>query len=213
MSITRAIVQKCLPYTMLSVERLTAIVRSTQYLVECRIPGDFAQCGVWRGGAALAMALTLDSLQDYSRQIYLLDTFNPADITYTDHDIDLEGFTPQSWIKALAPDYSVGEVLKVFGKFPYPMDRIRVVEGRVETTLPLENPPSIAFLHVDVDFYHPSLHVLNHLYPHLVKGGILNLDDYGHWKGQRQAVDEYFTSQERPSFTFIDYTAIMGIKP
>ena len=49
------------------------------------------------------------------------------------------------------------------------------------------------------------------LYPKLVKKGILIVDDYGHWKGSKKAVDEYFSNQEI-QINKIDYTGIKIIK-
>lgn len=47
-------------------------------------------------------------------------------------------------------------------------------------------------LNLDTDIYEPAVVVLKHLYPLIVPGGILILDDYGTFPGEAQAVDEYF---------------------
>jgi hypothetical protein len=48
----------------------------------------------------------------------------------------------------------------------------------------------------------------------LVKGGVLIIDDYGHWQGARKAVDEYFESiGVVPFLSRIDYTGRIYIKP
>jgi hypothetical protein len=55
---------------------------------------------------------------------------------------------------------------------------------------------------------------MEHLYPRLNSKGVLILDDYGHWQGARQAVDEYFAIN--PSAIYlsrIDSTGRLGIKP
>jgi O-methyltransferase len=64
------------------------------------------------------------------------------------------------------------------------------------------------------DWYESTQHEMQHLYPRLVEGGVLIVDDYGHWEGARRAVDEYFTGLDRvPLLTPIDYTARLAIKP
>jgi hypothetical protein len=73
----------------------------------------------------------------------------------------------------------------------YPADRVRFVVGRVEDTLPDQAPESIALLRLDTDWYASTRHELVHLFPRLAVGGVLLIDDYGHWQGARQAVDEY----------------------
>ena len=40
-------------YTMTSVHRLINTLKSCYYVVENNIPGDFVECGVWRGGNAI----------------------------------------------------------------------------------------------------------------------------------------------------------------
>jgi hypothetical protein len=95
----------------------------------------------------------------------------------------------------------------------YPMERIRFVEGKVEDTIPATLPERIALLRLDTDWYESTRHELRHLYPLLSRHGILVIDDYGHWQGARQAVDEYFAAQGRPVFLHrVDYTARLVVK-
>jgi O-methyltransferase len=48
----------------------------------------------------------------------------------------------------------------------------------------------------------------------LVQGGVLIVDDYGHWQGARRAVDEYFAEHgPRPLLSRIDYTGRIAVKP
>jgi O-methyltransferase len=47
----------------------------------------------------------------------------------------------------------------------------------------------------------------------LVTGGILIIDDYGHWEGARRAVDEFFAGRpDAPMLTRVDYTGRIAIK-
>jgi len=53
-----------------------------------------------------------------------------------------------------------------------------------------------------------------HLYPRLAVGGVLIIDDYGFWRGSRQATDEYFLqAADRILLSRIDNTGRIGIKP
>ena len=58
----------------------------------------------------------------------------------------------------------------------------------------LEKHPElkISLLNLDTDIYEPAVVILKYLYPRIVQGGILILDDYGVFPGETQAVDEYF---------------------
>jgi hypothetical protein len=95
----------------------------------------------------------------------------------------------------------------------YPADRVRFVVGRVEDTLPDQAPESIALLRLDTDWYASTRHELVHLFPRLAVGGVLLIDDYGHWQGARQAVDEYLAQTgARLLLQRIDVTGRLAIK-
>jgi hypothetical protein len=61
----------------------------------------------------------------------------------------------------------------------------------VEDTIPAEAPEQISILRLDTDWYASTRHELEQLYPRLVSGGVLLIDDYGWWQGSRCAVDEF----------------------
>jgi hypothetical protein len=87
-----------------------------------------------------------------------------------------------------------------------------LIAGKVEETLPEHAPESIALLRLDTDWYESTRHELEHLFPRVVAGGVLLLDDYGHWKGSRKAVDEYFAAQGITMLlNRVDYTGRLGI--
>lgn len=58
-------------FTMTSMERLCALVGAVEYLVRADIPGDIVECGVWRGGSMMAVALTLLRLERADRTLHL----------------------------------------------------------------------------------------------------------------------------------------------
>lgn len=94
----------------------------------------------------------------------------------------------------------------------YPIERVRFVEGRVEDTLPVRVPDRISLLRLDTDWYESTRCELEHLFPKLVPGGVLIVDDYGHWEGCRRAVEEYFDENNIPMLlNRIDYTGRIGI--
>jgi hypothetical protein len=88
---------------------------------------------------------------------------------------------------------------------------IEFVQGKVEDTIPVTIPISIALLRLDTDWYESTAHELNYLYPLLTKNGVLIIDDYGHWEGARKAVDEYFVGSNL-LLNRIDYTGRLLIK-
>jgi predicted O-methyltransferase YrrM len=108
---------------------------------------------------------------------------------------------------------SLDEVRQNLFQTGYERGIIHFIKGRVEDTLPKEAPEKIALLRLDTDWYESTLHELVHLYPRLSRGGILIIDDYGHWKGSQLATDEYFSKHRIKIFlSRIDYTARLAVK-
>lgn len=200
--------------TMTSEERVLALRQSVRRVVVRNIPGAVVECGVWRGGSMLAAALTLG---DTTRDLYLFDTFTGMPEP-TEHDRRegesaaalLAQSSPDSWVRAEA---SLAEVRRTMSRSGYPESRIHYVEGRVEATIPDHAPESIALLRLDTDWYESTRHELQHLWPRLSPGGVLIIDDYGHWDGARRAVDEWLVGEPGLRLEEIDYTGRLVIKP
>src|SRR5205814_597332 len=84
--------------------------------------------------------------------------------------------------------FGLEQVEAVLTATGYPKDSLHFVAGPVEETLPAAAPGQIAVLRLDTDWYESTRHELEHLYPDLTPGGVLLVDDYGHWEGARRAV-------------------------
>jgi O-methyltransferase len=210
---------------MTGVPRLTALVDAVRYCVRRGVPGAFAECGVWRGGSVLAMILTLQDLAVTDRDIYLYDTFEGMTAP-TEHDVSalgppvLETWTEarqrgeHPWGQVFGSDeFNEPTVRKTVLSTVYPKERLHFVRGPVEETLPGAAPAAIALLRLDTDWYESTRHELQQLYPRLSHGGVLLVDDYGHWAGARRAVDEYFGSEASPVLlNRIDYTGRIAVK-
>ena len=203
------------PYTMTTPPRLYALVRAVEYVIRNRVPGALVECGVWRGGSTMAMALTLLRLGIQDRDLFLYDTFEgmtepgEEDVMHTGQRAhDLLG---DDHYKAAASLDEVRETLLGVG---YPPERFHFVQGPVEETLPREAAVEIALLRLDTDWYSSTKHELIHLYPRLAPGGVLIVDDYAYWLGARKAVDEFIAEHGLPLLlNRIDYTARMAVKP
>ncbi|MBS1525887.1 MAG: class I SAM-dependent methyltransferase [Bacteroidetes bacterium] len=207
-------------YTMTTPERIAALCNAVNYLVKNDIKGDFVECGVWRGGSTMAAIDTLMKAGDQGREIYLYDTYEGMSEP-TEQDKVFTGTAADDLMKSSAKDdptsvwcYSaLEEVQNNVGILKYPAQKIHFVKGKVEDTIPKTMPGKIALLRLDTDWYESTAHELRHLYPLLVQGGVIIIDDYGHWEGARQAVDEYIISEKLPLLlNRIDYTGRIGIK-
>jgi len=209
------------PHTMTSPDRTVALMRATQHILKHQIPGDIVECGVWRGGSMMAVARTLLKALDTTRTLHLFDTFEgmtpPSEEDYVAADgtaaADILAMEDrqQSLVWAVAGLEGVKRNMESTG---YPASRIRYVQGPVEETIPEQAPEAIALLRLDTDWYESTRHELIHLYPRLAPGGILIIDDYGHWAGARKAVDEYLEEHQIPLLLCrTDYTGRIAVKP
>lgn len=207
-------------YTMTSRERIMALVDAVVYLEGNQIKGSFVECGVWKGGSVMAMAHALNRLGCNDRNLFLYDTFDgmpepqDVDITYfgntasNTYQKKRNADGGSTWCAS-----TIQEVKRNMAKTEYPSKMISYVAGKVEETIPATLPESIALLRLDTDWYESTKHELVHLFPRLIDGGLLILDDYGHWRGARRAVDEYFSENNfRIFLSRIDNTGRIAVK-
>lgn len=197
--IHKEIIAKVRPYTMTSAERLYGLIEAVKYVVKYNIPGDFVECGVWKGGSMMAIAETLVKLGVTDRKLFLYDTF--AGMTPpTEEDIDqlnrdaatqLNQQSAQKEESVVWAYSSLEEVKKNISLINYPNTNIHFIEGDVLQTIPKTVSKQIALLRLDTDWYESTKHEMEHLFPLLNTKGVLIIDDYGFWKGSRKAVDEY----------------------
>src|SRR5438309_3179348 len=181
------------PYTLTSCERMVSLARAVAYVVDHDIPGDFVECGVWKGGSVMLMARALLRRNAHERDLHLFDTFEGM-TEPTESDVSYDGeVAAKTYVRANESAIAVGleEVKRNVLSVGYDPARIHFVRGRVEDTIPQHAPARIALLRLDTDWYESTKHELVHLFPRLSTGGVLIVDDYGHWAGARRAVDEY----------------------
>lgn len=206
-------------FTMTYVERGYALFKAVEYVCRNNVPGDLVECGVWRGGSCMLIAKALQLFGDPGRQLHLYDTFagmtEPTEedvIAWNDLSVaDRMKRRPESF-----DSWSVGleEVRGNMEATGYDVEKIQFIEGDICRTLADHTPESIALLRLDTDWYESTRAELEILYPRLVSGGILVIDDYGHFKGARKAVDEYFRSAGYfPYLSRSDYTGRTMVKP
>jgi hypothetical protein len=216
----RELIQTTRHTTMTSPERLIAFTRAVEYVERCGVGGDIVECGVWRGGSMFAAAKTLAAHQRFDRKLWLYDTFEGM-TQPGNQDVDFMGQTAEELLRRDAPEDPHGvwclgpqeQVRKHLGQSGYPEHQIQYVVGQVELTLPSARPDRIAILRLDTDWYESTRCELTWLFPLLAKGGVLIVDDYGHWQGCQRAVDEYFAEQQISIFlNRIDYTGRIAVK-
>jgi hypothetical protein len=196
-------------YTITSNERIISLFQSLEHIRLNNIEGDLVECGIFKGGNILGM-MEYCNFYGLSRNIWGYDTFlgmtEPEDI-----DIDHTGkFANDIYLSdEIICKSSYEDVHNVLQKSNFNRERLKLIVGDICETLKINAhvPNKISLLRLDTDWYKSTKASLEVLYPNLSEGGILIVDDYGHWKGAKLAVDEYFNSKNF-NYECIDYTGI-----
>ena len=216
----REITDKVRPYTMTSDARLGHLLHAVDYLVTNSIEGDFVECGVWRGGSSMAAMYRLEHHGIRDRIFHLCDTFEGMSPP-TSEDTTFQGDSAANLLESSDPDASnvwakcsLENVKHNVGLTGYPEEHVHFAVGKIEDTMPTSAPNRIALLRLDTDWYESTKHEMETLYPLLVPGGVLIVDDYGHWQGAKKAIDEYVQENEIRLFLVpSDYTGRIAVKP
>jgi len=212
--------QFCKPFTMTSPERLFSLYQSVRYVVQNQVPGDFVECGVWKGGSSMMIAKVLQSLGVTNRNIWMYDTYEGM-TEPTKEDKDFKGEDAVQLLSSAEKSDSnsvwcysaLEEVQSNMQKTSYPTESIKYIKGKVEETIPDAIPGSIALLRLDTDWYASTYHEMIHLYPLLQVKGVLIIDDFGHWEGAKKAILQYFGENNLfPLINRIDETGRLVLK-
>jgi len=215
----RELIIECGKYSMTGNVRMWGLIQSMKHISNNKIKGAFVECGVWRGGN-LALMSRFCNYHKLEKSIFGYDTFDGMSEA-TSEDIDYNGnYASEAMsnsqknenirnIHAFAGLQQVEKNLKTLNC----ADGIRLIKGKVEESLrvPDNLPSEISILRLDTDWYESTKIELEVLFPRLVKGGILIIDDYGHFKGAQKAVDDYFRNQ-KIWLHYVDYTCRLMIK-
>ena len=195
-------------------ETLYTTHKVTEYLTRNGLPGDFIECGVYKGRHIITMAMTLLHLGASDRDIYLYDTFagmtEPGEKDARRGKNETPAELAARWESKQQSDHNLiryagqEEVRQRISSVDYPGERLHFVAGDIRQTVPNDFHRQIAFLRLDTDWYELTMHELVHFYDLVVPGGVIVIDDYGSHEGARKAVDEFFS--ERGSFPLLTRT-------
>ena len=205
-------------YSMTGSIRMWVLLQAVKKVIKNKIEGDIVECGVWKGGNLILCQKYLN-LQNVNIKIHGFDNFEgmvkpkEIDADYRNvpasemHSLFKKDKNKNSWAYC-----SLEEINKNINE-TVPKHNIKLIKGIVEKTLlePKNLPDKISILRLDTDFYESTKIELEILYPKLVSGGFLIIDDYGHFKGCRKAVDEYF-KDDLPYLHYVDYSCRVIIK-
>jgi hypothetical protein len=214
----KQLVAKFAPYTMTGPLSRWSLLKATEYVDRQGISGAIVECGVWRGGN---MMMVKEARRDRHprREIFLFDTF--AGMSWpTEADVSAGGMIALDKVRKRQRSghndwcyASIDEVRQAFEQFGLLDSDVHFRMGKVEDTLADASalPERIALLRLDTDWYESTKIELEALYPRLQPGGVLIIDDYGHWEGARLAVDEYF-GENLPMLVPVDHSCRFAVR-
>jgi len=198
------------PYTMLPYGRMERLYGLAEQCTREKIPGAFVQCGVWKGGSAAVLA---DLAERSDRRLFLFDSFQGCPPPGP-NDVSVHG-RPGLAGEAAAAMQDVTGLLRRLGMN---MNRhVWIYPGWFDRTVPDTAAVigRIALLHLDCDWYDSVRSCMASLYPRVVSGGYVVVDDYFYWRGARMAVGDYFgrSGDPRPAVHRVDHAGAWWRKP
>jgi len=206
----REIINAVRPYTLLSEARLFSLYSLAKQICLEDVPGNFVECGSYKGGSAALLAVVIQRYSLRPRLLYACDTFEgmPEPTEFDRHNgvsANLTGFGVGTLKAPITENLdSICQFLKV-------KDIVVPVKGLFAQTLPQYKSEidNIALLHADGYWYESTMDIFNTLYESVVPNGIIQVDDYGHWEGCKKAVHEFeHLRKERFALHQIDYTGV-----
>lgn len=168
------------------------------------VPGDVAECGVFKGGSLMAIALYLKD-NGLGKHVYGLDSFRGFDGS-VQKDIELGGAQDREKRVGGFEATSLAHVrAKLVGLRL--LDTITLVPGYFADTLETLPSANFSFVHLDCDIYDSYKQTLGYFYPRMSPGGIILFDEYNDppWPGCNLAVDKFLAEKpEKPTGIIMD---------
>jgi lipopolysaccharide transport system ATP-binding protein len=190
------------PYTLCSRDRLENIAQLSAQLNKQNVPGDFVECGTYKGGSAALLSRFLNS----ERQLWLYDSFQGMPPTSAK-----DGKDAADWVGKCAAEIS--DVKEILGYVSAPLEKCHIKPGWFQETFQQPLPEQVALLHCDADWYESVILVLNTFYDRIPRGGCIVLDDFGYWEGCREAFYEFCKQRdEKPLLERVGSTQAYWIK-
>lgn len=183
--------------TYLSDKKLACLVSTARAIEEAGLPGVFVETGCALGGSAILLA----SVKRADRPLEVYDVFGMIPPPTQDDTPDVHDryqIIVQGQSTGIGGDLYYGyrqdlyeTVQANFARFGVDLSAqsVALVKGLVQDTLHPNAP--VALAHIDVDWYEPVMTCLQRVWPQLVAGGSIILDDYHDWGGCRKATDEF----------------------
>jgi len=191
--------------TMIGTGRLSHLRRCVEDVITRRVPGDFIEAGVWRGGAAIMMRAVLVAYGIRDRRVWLADSFSGLPPPRAEHEPD----SGANWHTFAELEVSQKEVEENFRLYGLLDDQVQFVPGWFSESLASVAQRSWALIRIDADMYGSTSEALEALYPRLSPGGYIIIDDYGGVEACKHAVEDFRAKHDiTEPIQPVDWTAV-----
>ncbi len=178
-----ALYQEAAPYTLVPPERCYVLFTLARQALS--VPGDLAECGVYKGGTAILLSRVAGQAgASDAKKLLLFDSFKGMQVTDPDRDLHQPGHFADTSLEAVQQ--------RVRG-----FNGVEFHPGWIPESFRGQEQRRFSFAHIDVDLYQSILDCCEFIYPRLSPGGFMVFDDYGlpSCPGARQAVDSFFRNR------------------
>jgi len=198
------IVQRVRPYSLVADRPLLFTIECALVAVARNIKGVIVECGVYRGGASMAMMLAQKQyLGAVAKPVFMLDSFEGLPPTTERDGAHARAFQDKEWGAELnncaAAIEDVREWLREMGLAP---GEFELIKGWFQETVPALGARladvGISVLRLDGDWYESTKVCLDTLGPLVAPDGFVIIDDYYTFDGCARATHEYLARTDRP---------------
>lgn len=155
------------------------------------LPGAVVECGTWKGGMIAGIATLFKDDRDY----YLFDSFEGLPVPQ-DIDKDGGGQSAKAWQANSNHNCRAEESFAQRAMLLSGARNVHIIKGWFNKTLPNYSGKPIAILRADGDWYESTMDILTNLYPYVIKGGLIILDDYYYWEGCAKAIHDFLSRNQ-----------------
>jgi len=170
-------------------------------LKRLKVPGAFAELGVYKGETAFML-----HEMDPSRRLHLFDTFEG----FNSKDLDREKDKDDRYTTSNFSDTTIETVKALFENSA----SVLFYPGYFPDTTKSLTEKTFSLVHIDADLYLPTIEALKFFYPKVSPGGVLIIHDYNHtWEGIKKAIDEFMVTIPESIVEVLDWQgSVMIIK-
>lgn len=185
--------------TYLPDTKLASLLNTCRAIEKANLPGIFIEAGCALGGSAVLIATTKKAERPF--RVYDVFGMIPPPTEEDTQDVhDRYKVIVEGKSTGIDGDQYYGYQENLYDtvrsnlqSFGIDCERrsVSLIKGLVQDTLHIDQP--VAFAHIDVDWYDPVMTCLTRIFPHLVVGGSIILDDYHDWGGCKKATDQFLS--------------------